>query len=174
MVGAGRVVAGGLGRPRADEQRARVAQARDRRLERLDVDREVLGGVVVDEVDRGVERRGERDPAVVARARVEDVAARDAVASWRVDLALDRVGEGGVGRDEDRRRVGAVLGLGDEVGRDASRDRPAASARTIPSDGPAGRSMPTSPQTSILAAVTQALPGPTIRSTGARPASGRP
>ena len=26
--------------------------------------------------------------------------------------------------------------------------------------------MPTSPQTSILAAVTQALPGPTIRSTG--------
>ena len=34
--------------------------------------------------------------------------------------------------------------------------------------------MPTSPQTSILAAVTQALPGPTIRSTGAMPASGRP
>ncbi len=33
-------------------------------------------------------------------------------------------------------------------------------ARTIPSDGPAGRSIPTSPQTSILAAVTQALPGP--------------
>ena len=47
-------------------------------------------------------------------------------------------------------------------------------ARTMPSDGPAGRSMPTSPQTSILAAVTQALPGPTIRSTGAMPASGRP
>ena len=34
--------------------------------------------------------------------------------------------------------------------------------------------MPTSPQTSILAAVTQALPGPTIRSTGSRPASGSP
>ena len=33
--------------------------------------------------------------------------------------------------------------------------------------------MPTSPQTSILAAVTQALPGPTIRSTGSRPASGQ-
>ena len=44
----------------------------------------------------------------------------------------------------------------------------------MPSDGPAGRSMPTSPATSIFAAVTQALPGPTIRSTGARPASGRP
>ena len=43
----------------------------------------------------------------------------------------------------------------------------------MPSDGPAGRSMPTSPQTSILAAVTQALPGPTIRSTGSRPASGQ-
>ena len=47
-------------------------------------------------------------------------------------------------------------------------------ARTIPSDGPAGRSIPTSPQTSILAAVTQALPGPTMRSTGSRPASGSP
>ena len=47
-------------------------------------------------------------------------------------------------------------------------------ARTIPSDGPAGRSMPTSPQTSILAAVTQVLPGPTMRSTGSRPASGSP
>ena len=41
------------------------------------------------------------------------------------------------------------------------------SARTIPSDGPAGRSIPTKPATSSLAAVTQALPGPTIRSTGA-------
>ena len=43
----------------------------------------------------------------------------------------------------------------------------------MPSDGPAGRSMPTSPQTSIFAAVTQALPGPTMRSTGSRPASGQ-
>ena len=34
--------------------------------------------------------------------------------------------------------------------------------------------MPTSPQTSIFAAVTQALPGPTMRSTGEIPASGRP
>ena len=34
--------------------------------------------------------------------------------------------------------------------------------------------MPTSPQTSILAAVTQAFPGPTIRSTGSIPLSGRP
>ncbi len=44
----------------------------------------------------------------------------------------------------------------------------------MPSEGPAGRSIETSPQTSILAAVTQALPGPTMRSTGASPAPGRP
>ena len=49
-----------------------------------------------------------------------------------------------------------------------------ASARTMPSEGPAGRSMPTSPKTSILAAVTQALPGPTMRSTGSRPVVGQP
>ena len=34
--------------------------------------------------------------------------------------------------------------------------------------------MPTSPKTSSLAAVTHALPGPTIRSTGATPDSGQP
>ncbi len=49
-----------------------------------------------------------------------------------------------------------------------------ASARTMTSDGPAGRSIPTSPKTSSLAAVTQALPGPTIRSTGAMPDSPSP
>src|SRR5690606_11791403 len=40
------------------------------------------------------------------------------------------------------------------------------SARTRTSDGPAGRSMAQDPNTSSLAAVTQAFPGPTIFSTG--------
>ena len=55
VVGAGRVVARGFGRPRADERGARVAQAGDGRLEGFDVDGEVLGGVGVDEVDGAVE-----------------------------------------------------------------------------------------------------------------------
>ena len=89
------------------------------------------------------------------------------------DLGQDAIGEGGVGRDQQGRGVGAVLGLGDEVRGDEPGSAEA-SARTMPSDGPAGRSVPTSPATSSLAAVTQALPGPTIRSTGSMPASGSP
>ena len=119
VVRAGRVVAGRLGRPRADEQRARVAQPVDRRLERLDVDREVLGGVGVDEVDGGVERRRERDQAVVAERGGEDVPAGRPLELVH-DGGLDGVGEGRVGGDQDRRRIRAVLGLGDEVGGDAS------------------------------------------------------
>ena len=121
----------------------------------------------------GVEVRREDDPAVVAQGGREDGVAEGAI-ELGADLGLDRVGEGRVGRDEDRRRVGAVLGLGDEVGRDPGRvggrggeDHPLRGAR------PAGRCRPRQ-QTSILAAVTQALPGPTIRSTGSSPASGRP
>ena len=91
----------------------------DRRLERLDVDREVLGGVGVDEVDGGIERRCERDQAVVAKRGGEDVPARRPV-ELAHDGGLDRIGKGRVGGDQDRRRVRAVLGLGDEVGGDAS------------------------------------------------------
>ena len=55
--------------------------------------------------------------------------------SWRGDHGLDRVGEGRVGRDEDRRRVRAVLGLGDEVGRHVRGIR-----RRCRQDHPLGRS----------------------------------
>ena len=122
VVGAGRVVAGRFGRPRADEHRARVADAGDRRLERLDVDRQVFGGVGVDERDRGVERRRDDDPAVVAQGGREDVAA-GGLGELVDDGRFDRVGEGCVRGDEDRRGVRAVLGLGDEVGRDTDRVR---------------------------------------------------
>ena len=53
---------------------------------------------------------------VVERSR-EDVVARRALESGG-DRGFDGVGEDRVGRDEDGRRVGTVLGLGDEVGRD--------------------------------------------------------
>ena len=69
VVGARRVVAGGLGRPRTDEDRPGVPQPIDRRFERLDVDRQVLRAVVVDERDRGVERGREGDQAVVPERR---------------------------------------------------------------------------------------------------------
>ena len=74
----------------------------------------MLGRVVVDELDGGVEVRGEHDPAVLGERAGEDVAAVGR-RQQRADLALDRVGEGRVGRDEDRRGVGAVLGLGQQV-----------------------------------------------------------
>ena len=173
MVRAGRVVAGGFGRPWADEQRTGVAQAGDGRFERLDIDRQVLGRVGVDEVDGGVERRREDDPAVVAQGGGEDVPAGGAARAGRATAVSTA----------SAKAASVVTRMAGESGpcsawvmRSAATRRGSAggAARTIPSDGPAGRSMPTSPQTSILAAVTQALPGPTIRSTGARPASGRP
>ena len=45
---------------------------------------------------------------------------RVARSSWSIDGGLDRGGKGRVGGHQDGRRIGSVLGLGDEVGRDAS------------------------------------------------------
>ncbi len=117
VVGAGRVVASQFGRPRPDEQGAGVAKTGDGRLERLDVDRQVLRGIGIDEIDRGVERLRERDAPMRAQGHVEDVGARGR-RELVVDGRLDGVGEGRVGGDQDRRGVGAMLGLGDEVGGD--------------------------------------------------------
>ena len=86
------VVAGGLGRPAADEDRARVADGGDGGLGVVDVDREVLRAVAVDEGDPGGEVRDQHDPAVVGERAGEDVAAggrREPAA----DLGLDRVGQ---------------------------------------------------------------------------------
>ena len=57
-----------------------------------------------------------------------------------------------------------MLGLREEVGR-AEFGVGLSSATISTSLGPAGRSMPTRPETSSFAAVTQRLPGPTILST---------
>jgi hypothetical protein len=77
----------------------------------------VLGAVVVDEGDSGVQVGDEDDPAVVGEGPSEDVApARGGQAA--TDLGLDRVGEGDVGGDQQGRRIRAVLRLRDEVGGD--------------------------------------------------------
>ena len=172
--GAGRVVAGGFGRPRSDEQAAGVPQARDGRLQVrvAQLHREVLGRVGVDEVDRGIEVRRDHGATVPLQRALEDRPARRAGA------------DGGRRQHRPRRR-----GARDVVTRIAGESGPcsawvsrsaatksgfaSASARTRPSEGPAGRSMPTSPASSSLAAVTQTLPGPTIRSTRSRRAVGR-
>jgi len=57
-----------------------------------------------------------------------------------------------------------VFGLGDQVRRDEGRSA-VLSATTSISEGPARKSMATSPRTSALAAVTHRLPGPTTLST---------
>ena len=44
---------------------------------------------------------------------------RLASTSGDIDRPFDRVGERGIGRDEDGRRIGPVLGLGDEIRGDA-------------------------------------------------------
>ena len=74
----------------------------------------MLGRVVVDEVDRGIEVRGEDDPAMLGERAGEDVEARRRVEQG-ADLPFDRLRELRVGRDEDGRGVGAVLGLGQQV-----------------------------------------------------------
>ena len=127
-------------------------------------DREVLGRVGVDEgegvgqVGRQDDQagRGERRPQVVLPGERRQLAGH---------LGLDRVGQARIGRDQQGRGVGAVLRLGEQVGGDVERGGGAV-GQDMTSDGPAGRSMPTPPTTSSLAAVTQALPGPTIWSTG--------
>ena len=172
VVGAGRVVAGRFGCPAPDEQAARVAQPGDGRLEVLvDRPRGAQGRT------RSRRRSPERDPvrARWRRGRSSDVRGwpGEVRGATRRRWPLDRVRQGRVGRDEHRRRVWAVLGLRQQIGRDEVRvgggvSEDEALGRT------GGRSMPTSPPDSSLAAVTQTEPGPTIRSTRSRPASGRP
>ena len=78
------------------------------------------GRVAVDEGDRGVEVRREDDPPCSREGALEDVAALEARQKVAISR-LDGVGEGRVGRHEDGRRVGAVLGLRDEVRGDETR-----------------------------------------------------
>ena len=90
---------------------------------------------------------------------------RGRVGSWRATSASTASARRADGVDQDGGRVGPVLGLAEQVGGDVDRvgrvvgdhhhlrrARPACRWRSVPS-------------TSSLAAVTQALPGPTILST---------
>ena len=116
----------------------RCGPGRPRRPAR-DVDREVLRRIGVDEGDGGVQVRGERDPAVDRQRAGEDGAALQ-TRKQGGDLALDRVGELRARRHEDRRRVGAVLRLGDEVGGDEDADRRSRRRGPCPRTGrPGGR-----------------------------------
>ena len=71
MIGAGDVVAHGLGRPRAQEDRARVADGAEAVHGVFDVKLEVLGRDDVDRLHGGVHSRAYDDEAlVVEQARV--------------------------------------------------------------------------------------------------------
>ena len=83
----------------------------------------------------------------------------------RLDLG-ERGLEVAVGVDRAADRVRSVLGLRGQL----ELDDPAVAsppATTSTSDGPAGRSIATSRETSSFASFTYALPGPTILSTRA-------
>ena len=104
--------------PTARRRSSRVADPGGGGIRIADIDREVLGGVGVDERDR--RRRGPAASAIrpwTARARPRIVAPLEAGQEGR-DLALDGVRERPARRHEDGRRVRAVLGLRDEVGGD--------------------------------------------------------
>ena len=92
--------------------------------------------------------------SAVARRRRTSASTASASASSGV---TSRAGESGPCSAWVRRSAATVAGSA------------VASASTRPSDGPAGRSMPTSPTISILAAVTQALPGPDDEVHGVEP-----
>jgi hypothetical protein len=127
------VVTGGFRCPRPDEQGAGTVEPGHGGLDVLDIDRQVLRGVCIRELDRGVEVGGEDDPAVLAQGSLEDGPPLEG-GQETGDLGLDGIGEICVGRHQDRRGVGAVLRLGDEVGRDEDRV-----GRPIGQDHPLGR-----------------------------------
>jgi hypothetical protein len=93
VVGAGRVVASRLGRPRPDEDRARMTDPRDGCVRVADVDRKVLWRVGVDEGDGGLEAGSERDPAVRREGAGQDRLTLETRQEGG-DLLLDRVGQG--------------------------------------------------------------------------------
>ena len=90
------------------------------RIGPANVDREVLRGIEIDEGDRRVEVRRDCDPAMAGEGPSQDFASLQP-RQKHIDLALDRVGQSTAGRDQDRRRVCTVLGLGDQVRGDEDR-----------------------------------------------------
>ena len=75
----------------------------------------MLRRVGVDEGDRGVGVRRDRDQPVTRQGRGDHVPPLQA-GDERRDLALDRIGKGRARGHEGRRGVGPVLGLRDEIG----------------------------------------------------------
>ena len=132
----------------ADEDRP-GAEPRQERLRVGDPQLEVLGRVLLRELDRAFEARDVANGHVLAAPTSERTAA-------------DRPGSR---LSRDRLAVRPVLRLRQQVGRTPLGARGAGSSIRTTSLGPAGRSIPTEPATRSFMAVTQRFPGPTILST---------
>ena len=147
------IIADGLRRVAAEEDRAGIADLGRELLRILRLDFEMLGRQPVDQGNGVLEPVDQDDRAVIAPARAGDLGLRQGP-ELALDRLLDRVGERGAVGDEDRLGSGIVLGLRQEIGGDPVRDCRAASARISTSEGPAIMSMPTWPKTRRLAAAT--------------------
>ena len=112
----------------------------------------MLGGDGIRKRHRLIEVLHQDDRAEILPRGPRDFRARQR-GKLRLDRARDIVGERCIIGDQDRLRVGVVLGLRQQIGGD-----PAGvagwSAMTSTSEGPAIMSMPTLPNTSRLAAAT--------------------
>jgi hypothetical protein len=115
VIGSRRVVAGGLGRVRPDEERARVSQPRHGLLDIVHDHGEVLRGVAVDEASAASRFGASTTSAPFPERPLQDLAPRGRLELAR-QLRLDGRGEGRVPGDEQGRGVGAVLGLREQVG----------------------------------------------------------
>ena len=114
----------------------------------------MLGGVLVDHREALLE---------VVDQHVRDSGSASAVSTrsrwlvsgtWRASSASTASSRRGAVGDQQAGRVGVVLGLGDQVGRDERRVGAVSSARMPISVGPASESIPMTPLSSRLAAVT--------------------
>ena len=121
VVGAGAVVAEGHRRPRADEDRAGVADL-GRDLGRVGgLDLQVLGGVGVDDADARVDVVDQDDGRLRAGQRGRDPLPVHGGLQLGAQFGVDRVGERGARRDQDAGGHFVVLGLRDQVGGDVHR-----------------------------------------------------
>jgi hypothetical protein len=152
VVRAAHVVADGLGRPAAHEDRAGVADAFRQRLGVLHAELEMFGRDPVRQRHGLVEVAGHDDGAVVAPAR-----ARDGAAVERLEMAVDG---GGHAVGQPRVGVSRIDCALSSCSAWDSRSSAIQSGSAVPSaitrisDGPAIMSMPTCPKTRRLAAAT--------------------
>ena len=114
VIRADRVVTGDLRRPTADEQRA---HAFDLRRRRFIVDDHVFGRCGVSERDRFGLRPRHDDAAMSLHRQASRAIGRHSSRDFRGDLRRELA----VGCDENCARIGIVLGLCDQIGRDPGR-----------------------------------------------------